>query len=572
MWSKIRRRGLQSAPTLILALFIVVLLSAELWRSYLAARQDGERTVFNLVHVLSEQAARTVQSIDLNIQDIVKELADNPSLPVNSADFRAELHNRLSTLPYVRAIFVIGPDGYITHDTDYPTTPHVSLADRAYFKAHAQDPSPALHIGPPLKSRSVGVWFISLTRRIEGKDGRFAGVVVAAMEPRYFKEFYQKLWVGGGTIALLLADGTLLTRSPNDEEVVGKSFADAEPFKSLLAQGNRGVLWSDSPIDGVKRVVGYQRLDSAPLVMLATLNEDDVMEPWRSHAMIETAGAGILLLLLATLEWLAWRYRRREELARQRLERTQRLESIGRFAGGVAHDLGNLLRVIRSSVLLLRPTVSDRPEALGVLDELDVSLASGRELVNQLLSYARDRQFQAEATDLGLLIDDVLPMLRQAAGPRISLVKTFADAVAVCVLDGTQFRAAMVNLVLNARDAMPAGGTIFIDLRLVGEQKAGDIPHWAEVTVRDEGTGMSEHVRRQAFDPFFTTKGQGLGNGLGLNQVYDFIERCGGQVELFSEEGKGTSLKLRFPLSAPGGASDAGTSSLQYSAKAGDFT
>ncbi|MBB3612535.1 signal transduction histidine kinase [Rhizobium sp. BK602] len=499
-----------------------------------------------------------MQSIDLNIQDIVKELSDNPSLPDNDADFRAELHNRLSTLPYVRAIFVIGPDGFITHDTDYPTTPHVSLADRQYFKAHVDDRSPALHIGPPLMSRSVNRWFISLTRRIEGKDGRFAGVVVAAMEPRYFKEFYQKLWVGDGTIALLLADGILLTRSPTDEGVVAKSFADAEPFKSLLSRGNRGVLWSESPIDGVRRVVGYQRLESAPLVMLATLNEHDVMEPWRSHAMIELSGAGILLVLLVILQWLAWRYRRREELAQQRLERTQRLESIGRFAGGVAHDLGNLLRVIRSSVLLLRPTVSDRPEALGVLDELDGSLDSGRELVNQLLSYARDRQFQAGATDLARLITDVLPILKQAAGPRISIVKTFADVRAICVIDDAQFRATMVNLVLNARDAMPSGGAIFIDLRLVGERKADNRPAWAEVAIRDEGTGMSEHVRKQAFDPFFTTKGPGSGNGLGLNQVADFIERCAGQAELVSEEGKGTTVKLRFPVSEADDASDTG--------------
>jgi len=558
MWSKIRRRVLQLAPTLILALCIAGLLSAELWRSYKAARLDAERTVFNLVHVLSEQTARTVQSIDLNIQDIVKELSDNPSLPDNDATFRAELHNRLSTLPYVRAIFVIGPDGFITHDTDYPTTPHVSLADRQYFKGHVEDRSPDLHIGPPLMSRSVNRWFISLTRRIETKDGRFAGVAVAAMEPRYFKDFYQKLWVGDGTITLLLADGTLLTRSPRDEGVVAKSFADAEPFKSLLSQGNRGVLWSDSPIDGVRRVVGYQRLDSAPLVMLATLNEHDVMEPWRSHAMIELGGAGILLVLLAMLEWLAWRHRRREELARQRLERTQRLESIGRFAGGVAHDLGNLLRVIRSSVLLLRPAVSDRPEAIGVLDELDTSLASGRELVNQLLSYARDRKFQAGPTDMAQLITDVLPILRQAAGPRISIVETFADVRAVCVIDDSQFRAAMVNLVLNARDAMPSGGVIFIDLRLVGERKADNVPRWAEVVIRDEGTGMSEHVRKQALDPFFTTKGPSLGNGLGLNQVADFIERCGGQIELVSEEGKGTTVKLHFPISEAGDTSDAG--------------
>lgn len=533
---------------MILALCIIALLGVELWRSYYAARRDAERTVSNLVHVLSEQTARTIQSIDLNVQDIVKELTDSPSLQDNDADFRAELHKRLSTLPYLRAIFVIGSDGYITHDTDFPTTPHVSLADRPYFKAHIQDQSSVLHIGPPLKSRSVNRWFISLTRRIESKDGHFAGVVVAAMEPLYFEDFYRRLWVGDGAITLLMSDGTLLARSPKNDEIMGKSFASIEPFTSLLSSKDRGVFWSKSPVDAVKRVVGYQKLDGLPIVMLATLNENDVMRPWRSHAVTGLIGAVILLVLLAALEGLAWQYRRREELARQRLERTQRLESIGRFAGGVAHDFGNLLMVIRSSMLLLRPEIRNKAEVLAILNEIDLSLAHGRELVTQLLSYARNKEIQAQPADLNLLIADLTPILKQAAGPKVTIITIFSPTKAICVIDSAQFRGAIVNLVLNARDAMPSGGVVSISVRLVHEKKGNNVLHWAEVCVSDEGTGMSENVRKQAFDPFFTTKEPGVGNGLGLSQVVDFIERSAGQVELLRNEGGGTIVRLRIPL------------------------
>ena len=541
------RQSFRSLPTLILALSAALLLSYELWRSYAAAREDAERNVSNLIHVMSEQVARTIQSVDVNLQDIAGELAAAPAMPDNDPAFRARLHKRLVSMPFVRALFVIDRGGYISHDTDFPSTPRVSLADRDYFRIHQNDPSVGMHIGRPLKSRSRGVWFISLSRGIETADGSFGGIVVAAVEPLYFQSFYQQLWVGGGTVSLFLSPGTLLARSPARDELIGTSFAGVEPFRSLLAMRTSGVDWRKSPIDGVMRIAGYQRLDIAPVIVVVTLSEADVMRSWRSHATVLLVGAAILFTLLAGLEWLSRRSRRREEAARQRLETTQRLEAIGRFAGSIAHDCGNLMRIIRSATVVLRPLVRDRQEAEKLLDEVDTSLDAGRALVNRLLAYARNTEIRLEAADPGELVREILPIARQAAGPGIAVATTSAGEAAACRIDRAQFQAAIVNLVLNARDAMPAGGTITIDVRSVEDMDLSGATSWVDVSVTDDGIGMSEAVRRQAFDPFFTMKGTGEGHGMGLSQTQEFVRQCGGRADIFSQPGEGTTVRLRLP-------------------------
>lgn len=538
---------LHSLPTLVLGLCTVLLLSYELWRSHAAAREGAERNVSNLIHVMSEQVARTFQSVDVNLQDIAGELADVPAMRDNDPAFRARLHKRLAAMPFVRALFVIGRDGFIAHDTDFPSTPRVSLADRDYFKAHENNPSLGLHIGRPLKSRSRGVWFISLSRRIATADGSFGGIVVAAIEPLYFESFYRQLWVGGGTISLFLSPGTLLARSPAREEMIGKSFADMEPFHSLLGMRDPGVAWLTSPIDGISRIVGYQKLDIAPVIVLVTLNEADVMQPWRGHATVGFIGATILLSLLAGLEVLSRRGRRREEAARRRLEATQRLEAVGRFAGGIAHDCGNLMRVIRSATVVLRPLVNDRQEAVKLLDEVDTSLNAGRALVSRLLTYARSTEFRPDVADPDALVREILPIARQAAGPGIDVVAKPSGEALSCRLDKAQFQAAIVNLVLNARDAMPSGGTITIDVQSAEDMDPSGALSWVDVTVTDDGIGMSEAARRQAFDPFFTMKGMGEGHGMGLSQTLEFVRQCGGRADIASRPGAGTTVRLRLP-------------------------
>lgn len=544
MPSDFRRNFIASAPALLLACGILLLSAFELWRSHTEATKDAERNVENLVTVLSEQTIRSIQAIDANLQGIVAGLENQPNLLDNDAQFRAGLRTRLRTLPYARAFYVIGADGFITHDTDYPSTPRVSLADRPYFAGHVNDPAPDLHIGPPLQSRSLGIWFVSLSRRIDHADGSFAGVAVAAIEPLYFEQFYRQLWVGGGTIALFLADGTLLARSPRDDDVAGTSFSEAEPFKSLLASRTQDVYWMKSPVDGVDRVVGHKALEGLPLVLLVALNQDDAMRHWRAHATVVVVGASILLALLAVLEWLSRYYRKKEARSQLRLAEGQRLEAIGRFTGGVVHDVGHLLRVVRSAVLLLRPQAADRPAAQQLLDQIDDTLNVGGDLINQLLYYARAGGSEPQAVDVNTLIAESLPLFQRAAGPLVDIQVAYSRASAAVLTDVSRFQAVLLNLVLNARDAMARRGNIAIAVRTYDDANGRD---WVEISVSDKGVGMDKETLSRAFDPFFTTKASGGGNGLGLSQVRTFVEHNQGEFAIDSTPEKGTTIWLHLP-------------------------
>jgi signal transduction histidine kinase len=544
-----------------LALGIILLAAVELWRSHDDARRNGEEAAGNLVHILAEQTERTFQAVDFTLLGIRDALTIAPDTPENDSRFRATLKERLKALPYVRALFVIGPGGFITHDTDYPTTPRVSLADRPYFKAHQSDPDLGLHLAHPLRSRSVTVWFVSFSRRINRPDGSFGGIVVAAVEPRYFEHFYGGLSVGENSIiSLFLSDGTLLARSPEPEQAIGESFADSELFLARLPASPEGVYWSTSPIDNIERVLGYQTLDASPVIVQAGLSARSVFQPWRAHARVVLIGAVVLLGLIGFLITLLQKYHERELHEQARLIQAQRLEALGRIAGGIAHDFGNTIRIIQSTFALLRPSLSHDSDAMSLLDDANRALKGARDMVGRLLAFARRQELRPESTRIDELISGFASILRQAAGPLVQIDLKLSGAAGTSFIDPVQLEAALLNLVLNARDAMPRGGTITIETESVAETRASATRDgygegnaaWVQITVSDDGVGMSRKILDQAFDPFFTTKEPGQGNGLGLSQVLGFVQQSAGEIQRESQEGNGTKVRLRFPVQTGG--------------------
>ena len=249
------------------------------------------------------------------------------------------------------------------------------------------------------------------------------------------------------------------------------------------------------------------------------------------------------------------------EAANIALFQAQKMESIGQLTGGVAHDFNNLLSVLSSGLEVLAMQRKDGgmgASAAGAdvrtLESMRRAIDRGARLTQQLLAFARQQPLQAETRNLNRIVNGFESVLRRAVTPNIDFVIELDRKARSAVIDSARFESALLNLVVNARDAMPEGGQLSITSANVilgadGTAHAAALPpgEYVKVTVLDSGTGMPPEVVARAFEPFFTTKEVGKGTGLGLSQVYGFIKQSGGDVVIESKPGAGTAISIYLP-------------------------
>jgi PAS domain S-box-containing protein len=241
------------------------------------------------------------------------------------------------------------------------------------------------------------------------------------------------------------------------------------------------------------------------------------------------------------------------EIALKQLHESQKMESIGQLTGGVAHDFNNLLAVILGSLSLLKKSLSDDPRTSRLLEGAIQGAERGATLTKRLLAFARRQELKPEAVEIQKLISDLLDFLRQTVGPNISIEADIAPDAHPVKIDANQFELALMNLAVNARDAMPRGGTLALTCLDDSISPQSNLPKhlprgdFVRVSVADTGIGMSEATLAKAMEPFFTTKGIGKGTGLGLSMVQGLMAQSGGAMHITSEQGKGTVVNLWLP-------------------------
>jgi PAS domain S-box-containing protein len=239
------------------------------------------------------------------------------------------------------------------------------------------------------------------------------------------------------------------------------------------------------------------------------------------------------------------------ERANAALFQSQKMESLGQLTGGVAHDFNNLLAVMSNGLDVLSLRVQDRAD-LRMLETMQRAVARGATLTQQLLSFARQQPLKVEKVNVNAVIRGFEAVLRRAVDSAVRVEVRQEPRPRPVLLDAARFEAALLNLVVNARDAMPTGGTIVIAVENVelGEGTVGTLAagSYVKVSVADTGSGMPPEVAARAFEPFFTTKEFGKGTGLGLSQVYGFIAQSGGDVLIESELGNGAVLSMYLPV------------------------
>jgi signal transduction histidine kinase/DNA-binding response OmpR family regulator len=236
------------------------------------------------------------------------------------------------------------------------------------------------------------------------------------------------------------------------------------------------------------------------------------------------------------------------------LRQSQKMDSIGQLTGGIAHDFNNLLQVISSNLTLLQRDIADTPKAMQRYNHAAMAVERGAKLTRQLLAFARRQPLEPHAINLSRIIGDTTELLRHTLGEDVEIETVVAGGLWNTLVDPTQVENVIVNLAINARDAMAGGGKLTIELANAYLDETYASKH-VEVTagqyvmlaVSDTGSGMTPEVAERAFEPFFTTKGAQRGTGLGLSQVYGFVKQSGGHIKLYTELGHGTTFKIYLP-------------------------
>jgi len=474
-----------------------------------------------------------------------------------SRDVYLFLRQIKTNLPQVGAVGMVGADHHvIAMDLAFPS-PDLAAAPRNYI-AVPRPGNEDLLISNVIMGQVTKRNQFVLARRRLGAHGENAGLIQLTVDSADLANYYDVLAANSGIhITLARADGVVLARNPEAEAPqtigVGSKF-----MEMIREQPEAGEYETHSVIDGKDRLFAYQRLPGFPIYVAVGIDRATIVQGWlrlmSSHLIYGVPVT--LMLIFATMIALrrtrqaAAEAERRAELEDQ-YRQAQKMEAIGQLTGGVAHDFNNLLTVIMGSLEQLQAQVTSEAgkRLLGMAQR---GAERGEHLTQSLLSFARRQSLHPETVNLNRLIKDFSELLRRGAGDLVQIRFLLNPTVDPCRIDPAQFQSALLNLVVNSRDAMAAtGGQISIETDNVSLDRS----HGAEiqpgpyvrVTVGDSGSGMAPEVIERAFDPFYTTKEVGKGSGLGLSQVYGFVKQSGGHLELASQVGVGTTVKIYLP-------------------------
>ncbi len=444
------------------------------------------------------------------------------------------------------------------------------MAGSDYFKVLKDAPNSGAYLSLPVQNDNGG-WTVYLARRIDGPSKRFLGVVVAAIDLAYFENLYKTLGIGGhGAVSLWRSDGMLLVRYP-PLPGIGHIFKIAA-FSGILRDDQPVTYEAARGLDGQARIVAAMPVKQFPLVVNISKGMAQILTDWYQAAALIAGGALFCVVALCFVLWLLIRQfnaydalaiadRERNkavaerEQAEAQLRQAQKLESIGQLTGGIAHDFNNLLTAVLGNLELLKKYTARGEARLHRWASNAFDAANrGAVLTQRLLVFSRRQPLEPRAADLVAMLASMSDLLRRTLGENIDIQTQVAPGLWQAFADINQLDNAILNIAINARDAMDGHGR----LTIVAANCQVDEPHeeggaeiapgqYVLLSLSDTGKGIEKDVLDRVFEPFFSTKPVGQGTGLGLSQVYGFVKQTGGHVKIESAPGQGATVKLFLP-------------------------
>ena len=529
------------------------------WRLHQQIMFATERELGNLAKALAEQGARNLQAVDVLLRD-TGEWWESSGHDLPPEVIQAALASRVVGVSQVSVLTLVDGQGMQRHRSRMTGEPLADVSDRRYFQSHRERAFHGMYINEPVVTRTERLPSLVVSRRLSARDGNFDGVVTAIVTLQELQAAYSAIELGEGSALLLtLEDGTLVVRQPEAKNAEsGQRFPELAAFKSAPLVDR-----SISPVDGRAKLIAAVGVGKSPLTLTITRDEDDALRPWydeRRSAIIRT----LLLAALVTLTTMGLlRQLRRleageaEKAALQaRLQKAERLESLGTLAGGIAHDFNNILGAILGFGEMAQQHAAPGSDIRRHIDRVMQAGARARVLVRRILDFSRSGVAERVLVNIQSVVEEAVVMLRPTLPETIRLDVRLEAGAAGVLGDSTQLHQVVMNLCTNAIQAIGESGTVTVVLDRVHSQQAtsrmhGELPAGDSVrlVVSDTGIGMSDAVLQRAFDPFFTTKRVGEGTGLGLSMVHGLVSDLGGAIDIASEVGQGTSVTIWLPLS-----------------------
>ncbi|MGB8124489.1 MAG: ATP-binding protein [Pseudolabrys sp.] len=560
-----RDAALRLLKTMLVASIVipVAIFSYAGWINYQNALTRADEELAGLLNILSQHASGIFQSVDLTFAAVDAIVGDLTDEQIKASD--QALHQQLGKLEKsvkaIDAILVADRNGHtIVSSAVFPIPTGPDVADRDYFQAQVERDA-GTYVSAASRSRVRQEDFFGVSRRRSVRDGQFNGIIMISITPKVFAEFYRQL--AGDTAAsftLSKSDGAILARYPMPAGDVTHFRPDSGFMLSVVDHPEGGFVTTSYSVDDLQRRFAYLKLGYADLYLSDGLPIDSILYGWM-RTMASHLVFGIpATLVLFTLVLLAMRRTRalyaeaeRRDMAEQALRQSQKMEAVGQLTGGVAHDFNNLLTIIIGNLgIAKRGVVEARAER--ALNNALVGAERAAQLTQRLLAFSRRQPLNPRVLDINKLIVAISDLLTRTLGENIELETISGAGLWNVEVDASEMESTLLNLALNARDAMPTGGKLtietsnaYLDDEYCREHE-GILPgQYILVAITDSGAGMSAETIDRAFEPFFTTKEAGKGTGLGLSQVYGFMKQSGGHVKIYSEPGEGTTIKLYLP-------------------------
>ncbi|HVE89530.1 MAG TPA: ATP-binding protein [Burkholderiaceae bacterium] len=536
------------------------------WISYGRAFDDARLRVDREARIAQEHASKIMENNESMAGAVVDFLA--PLAPEDVPARERELHGKLvalsSSLEQVQSMWVLDSVGKGVASSRFFPVPNTDASDREYFRWH-QTGRPGIYISEPLVSRTTNERFFDVSRRWE-HDGKFAGVVSISLYPAYFAEFYRGMALDtpGLTVMMTRSDGAVIARWPAIPGEGLRLDASSALLKAMSSGEVQGRIEGVSSVDGEDRINAFRRLERYPIYVLAGVDRDSIIAGWQRQLALLAAFTFPIAMALLYVMWVALRRTRRELTAQQSLQReieqrarietalrhVQKLEALGRLTGGVAHDFNNLLTIVNNNLHLMRrlnPSLANNQQ----LAAMGRAVLSGERLTRQLLAFARRQPLQPEVVSVRERLAALLALIAPTLGARIEASVEVDEGTKAVLVDPAELELAIINLAVNAKDAMPEGGRLTLRARNAARGEIEIAGEFVVVTVADTGTGIDPELTERIFEPFFTTKPSGQGTGLGLSQVYGMCAQAGGTARVESMPGSGTSVSLYLPATEP---------------------